>query len=270
MMMASSTFNARTTAQLLKMEFDDLFTRWEAARPLRVGRPHASAVLSDESEWCVRRHVLGVLWPEAAEKPEPKSWDAKSNRINKHGWSLHEKYQDLLLKFGGDALQVVYFNNNPELDYTHYDEDRMVWYSPDFIIRYAGHPYVGEIKGYKNTEDEAYVYEAFEKFDEAGQIPLKAHRQGNFYCHLMGIKRGCVLVEGKNSQDIKVWTFEHSAELARPYTQRCYDFKGALRIATETLASDGKAKLPPRKCKVCTDSLAQKCPMRAVCFGKEG
>jgi hypothetical protein len=256
------TFNARTTAQLLKMEFDDLFTRWEASRPLRVGMPHASAVLSDESEWCVRRHVLGELWPELAEKPEVKPWNVKNNRINKHGWVLHEKYQDLILKFGN----VAYVNGHPELDYTHYDEERMVHFSPDAIINFAGQQYIVEIKGYKNTDDENYPYEAFEKFDEAGQIPLKAHRQCNFYCHLMGIERGCVLVEGKNTQDTKVWTFEHDAEMARPYTQRCYDFKGALRIATETLASDGKAKLPVRKCRACTDGLAQRCPMRKVCF----
>jgi hypothetical protein len=262
------TFSARTVAQLVKLEIDDMFARWEAARPLRVGIPHASTILSDESEWCVRRHVLGVLWPEAAEKPEPKFWDAKSNRINKHGWSLHEKYQDLLLKFGGDALQVVYFNNNPELDYTHYDEDRMVWYSPDFIIDHAGYRYVGEIKGYRNTDNPEYPYEAFEKFDEAGPLPLKAHRQGNFYCHLMGIQRGIVLVEGKNSQDIKVWTFEHDPDMARPYTNRCYQFKGALAVAKGTLTREGKAKLPGRRCTSCLDRLAEKCPMRKCCFEK--
>lgn len=272
-LMQPTSFNPRTTAQLLKLEFDDLFTRWEAARPLRVGIPHASDVLSDESEWCVRRHVLGVLWPERAEKPELKPWDGKQNRVNKHGWVIHEKWQDLILKFGGNALRVVYFNNDldaPELDYTHYDEERMVWYSPDFIVDYAGHRYVGEIKGYKNTDNPDYPYEAFEKFDETERPPLKAYRQGNFYCHLMGIKRGLVLVEGKNSQDIKVWAFEHSLELARPYTQRCYDFKGALAIAQGTLAREGKAKLPARKCSSCSDRLAEKCPVRKVCFQERG
>ncbi len=190
------------------------------------------------------------------------------NRINKQGWSAHEKYQELLLKYGGNALRVVYFNEHPELDYTHYDEERMVWYSPDGIFDYVAHRYILEIKAYKNTDDPNYTYEAFEKFDEAGKIPLKAHRQANLYCHLMGIERGCILVEGKNSQDVKLWTFEHDAEMARPYTQRCYDFKGALAIAQGTLARDGEAKLPGRKCRASVHALAQKCPMRKVCFEK--
>ena len=261
--------NLRTMAQLAKMELHDAFIRKSSSRPLRVGYPHASAVLSDESEWCVRRHVLGVLYPDQAERPErdtnPAPWEMKSAFINEHGWTIHEKYQQLVKAYGG-ALEVVYTDGEPELDRTHFDSERLIYFSPDMILNFMRKAAVWEIKGYKNTDDPSYRYEAFEKCDEGGEIPQKAYKQCNFYCHLLGIKYGFVLVEGKNSQDTKVWAFEHNPADAWPYTQRCYDFKGSLTIAKNTLAGEGKPKLPARKCATCTDRLAAKCPMRKVCF----
>jgi hypothetical protein len=230
-------------AQLLKLDIEEMFNLWERQKPLRTGAPHASAILAPESEWCVRRHVLSALYPELAERPEEKPWSAHQNAVFLNGWHLHEKYQRLF----SDHAKVL------EVEQAHFDEVRQLWFTPDVILEYAGLPWVGEIKGYHADH--------FEKLDEVGQPPQTAHLQCNLYCHLLGIEQGFVLVENKNTQNYKVWAIQVDHELARPYTDRMYEVKGHV-----TLARDGKAKLPPRKCRTCTDGLAQKCPMRKVCF----
>lgn len=242
-----------TVAALFKQSLQGMFDAWEDSRPPRTGAPHASTILQPEGDWCVRRQVLLALYPEEAKKPEPKPWDGKRNRINKHGWVIHEKYQGLLLRFGN----VVYFNNDfdkPELDYSHFDEERYVWYSPDAIIDWATHHRVVEIKGYKQ--------EVWDELDEDGLPPRDAWMQCNFYLHLLGLQYGFVLVENKNNQDPKIWGIEHDPILARPYTQRCYDVKGAVVVAAK------HQKFPARVCKSCNDDRASKCPVRDFCFSR--
>ena len=240
--------NLRTVAQLLKLEMQGTFDMWEAERPLRIGWPHASTILQPESEWCLRRQVLLIQHPEEAERPEPKPWDNLKNMRNKHGWVIHEKYQKQLLKYG----KVVYFQGEPELDLTHFDETRRVFYSTDGVTEYSRYIYIWEYKGYKQ--------ETWLTLDEAGDPPKDAHKQVNFYLHLTRDiypnARGIIAVENKNTQELKMWCVEHNAEMARPYTQRCYDVKGA--VAT--------GSTPARVCVSCTEHRAEKCPVRKLCF----
>jgi hypothetical protein len=233
-----SSFNARTVAQLFKLELDSMFNTWEASKPLRSGAPHASAILAPESEWCLRRHVLTALYPELVERPDVKSWSAHTNAVFLNGWVLHEKWQKLFSEHG----QVV------EVETSHFDETRYLHFTPDAIITFAGQPYVVEIKGYKSS--------TFEKLNEAGEPPTAAHHQCNLYCHMLEIGRGLVLVENKDTQDYKVWAVQCDAELARPYLDRMYQVKGA--VATKST--------PARVCVSCTEHRAEKCPVRKLCF----
>jgi hypothetical protein len=229
-------------AQLFKLELNDMFCAWDAAKPQRTGAPHASAILAPEGDWCLRRHTLLALSPEEAVRPEPKPWDATKNAVFLNGWVLHEKYQDLFSKHG----RVV------EVEKSHFDEVRFLHFTPDAIVELYGELYVVEIKGYKS--------ETFDKMDEAGDPPQAAWHQCNLYCHLLNIPYGIILVENKNTQAYKVWCIERSKELAWPYTKRMYAVKGAI-IA----AQSGKG-LPERKCQSLNEDRAQKCPMRDLCF----
>ncbi len=242
--MESQTFDLE--AELLTVHINSMLLKWGAQKAPRTGL-HASSVLAPDHEWCSRRHVLNNVYPEHAEQPEPKPWDAHQNAVFANGWALHERWQDLFKKFG-DCI---------EAEQAHYDETRELWFTPDAILRFAGEVYVVEIKGYKQ--------ETFDRFMLVGDPPEAAMLQCNLYLHLLGLKRGIILVENKNSQDLKIWVIEHNEELTRLYIHRMYDVKGA----TIMTKKHGPSKLPARVCGSPNDRLAAKCPMRRVCFSEE-
>jgi hypothetical protein len=228
----------RTLAALLKYDIEDMFNAWESAKALRTGAPHASAILAPENEWCLRRHVLTALYPESVERVEQKPWTALQNAVFLNGWMLHEKYQRLFAEYG----------NVIEVETSHFDETRFLYFTPDAIIEFGGVPYVVEIKGYKQ--------ETWQNLDEAGAPPQAAHAQCNLYCHILEIQYGIILVENKNTQEIKAWVIERDPTLAREYTDRCYQVKG--KVATKSI--------PERACSSCKDRRAEKCPVRNFCF----
>lgn len=230
--------NLRTVAQLFKLELDKMFNEWEAGKPLRSGAPHASAILAPESEWCLRRHVLTALYPEAVARPEVKPWSAHTNAVFLNGWVLHEKWQKLFTEHG----QVV------EVEASHFDETRFLHFTPDAIIEFGGQPYVVEIKGYKAS--------TFEKLDESGNPPQAAWHQANLYCHMLEIERAIILVENKDTQEYKVWVIQCDVELARKYTDRMYAVNA--KVVT--------GHTPARVCGSCRDRMAEKCPVKKLCF----
>jgi hypothetical protein len=242
----------RTLVAMLHHHVEEMHEQWALEKPLRTGWPHASTILQPEGEYCLRRQVLLVLHPEAAEHPERKPWDAQQDATFLNGWTLHEKLQKLI----GEHGQVVYFNDNldsPELDYTHFDDERKVWFSPDAIAEFGPDRFVWELKFYQQ--------EYFEKLDEQGYPPELAHRQANLYCHLLGLQYGVVYVENKNrSYQRKLWVIEHTPELAWPYTSRMEQVRGAVLKAQQS------GKVPARACSSCTEHRAEKCPVRKLCF----
>jgi hypothetical protein len=240
--------NPRALAALFKHSIEKMFNQQNDDRPLRTGFPHASAILARESEFCLRRLVLLATKPEHAERPETKPWDSHQNAVFLNGWCLHEKYQKLLERYG----HVVYFSGKPELDLTHFDETRLIYWSPDAVVEHCGENMVVEIKGYKQ--------ESYEKLDEFGDAPHDAHLQANLYMHLLELKHAYILVENKNTQDFKVWCVEYDCELVQLYLDRMYHFKAAYSRVERT------GKLPVRCCKSANDRLAEKCPVRAICF----
>lgn len=247
--------NLRTVAALWKQDVLEYFNRWNEDKPLRTGFPHASNILAPDHSFCMRQLVLAAAYPNECERPETKPWDTLTNARFKNGWVLHEKYQSLFLKYG----KVAYFNNDfdkPELDYSHFDEDRLLWFSPDAILNVEGEDMVIEIKGYKA--------ETFDKMDENGPAPTDAWKQVNLYMHLLNLKHGLILVENKNTQELKVWCVEYDGTLAQPYLDRIYHFRTALHKA------ENDKGLPARICSSAKDRNAEKCLACSVCFQKKG
>jgi hypothetical protein len=247
--------NLRTVAALFKEDVLQMFNQWNEDKPMRTGFPHASNILAPDHSFCMRQLVLAAHYPSEMVRPQTKSWDTEMNARFKHGWIIHEKYQDLFLKYG----KVVYFNNDfdkPELDYSHFDETRLLWFSPDAILEVCGEKMVCEIKGYKA--------ETFDKMEENGPAPTDAHKQVNLYMHLLGLKHGLILVENKNTQQIKVWCVEYNREMVQPYLDRVYQF----RVALHKLET--KQELPERVCMTQKDRNAEKCLACQCCFSKKG
>jgi hypothetical protein len=247
--------NLRTVAALWKQDVLEMFSQWNEDKPLRTGFPHASNILAPDHSFCMRQLVLAAVYPDQCKRPPTKPWDTLVNARFKHGWVIHEKYQDLFKQYG----DVVFFEDNPdtpELDHSHFDEERLIWFSPDAIMRVEGEKMPVEMKGYNQA--------AFDKMDENGTAPVDAHKQVNLYMHLLELKHGLILVENKNTQDIKVWCVEYDREMVQPYLDRIYHFRTALHKAENDLG------LPNRICNSRSDRNAEKCLACSVCFSKKG
>lgn len=250
---SKASFNTRMVAELFKQELCEMFNQWERSKPLRTGAPHASAILQTESDWCLRRQVLLSLYPEEAKHPEVRPWTALENQRFLNGWYIHEKYQRLFTEHG----QVI------EVEHSHYDETRYLHFTPDAVVSFGGEVYVVEIKGYraeKKDDKPDSSSTIWERLDETKNPPKSAWHQCNLYCHLLGIERGLVVVENKNTQEVKVWCIQHDPTLAKPYTDRMYKVKGAVACAAK-----GQG-IPARACKSMADDRASKCPVRDFCF----
>lgn len=245
--------NFRTVAALFKQDVMDMFNSWNEDKPLRTGFPHASNILAPDHSFCLRQLVLAAHYPSECVRPETKPWDSLVNARFLHGWMIHEKYQKLFLKYGKVVRSA---NGEPELDLTHFDEIRLLYFSPDAIVIEVGESMVVEIKGYKQ--------ENFAQMNEAGDPPTDAHKQCNFYLHLLELQYGLILVENKNTQEIKTWCIEYDKELAQPYLDRLYQFRVALHKA------ENDKCLPPRVCSSSRDRNAEKCIACKCCFSKKG
>lgn len=278
-----SHFDSALEAELLTLDFRGMYTRWMDKTPLRSGM-HASAVL--DAQFCAREQVLHEIWPEQGEKPEVNHWDWKRSAIFENGWMFHRRIQNLHAKCGNvvwspvsdEQAEDIRFHIPPaqhkyyvkridgqwyaaELDLTHYDAERNLYFSPDMITLFGGQKYVWELKGIK--------HEAFEELTDnletacsVNETVHKAREQCNLYMQVLCLAKGIIFVENKSNQNFKLWVIEHSAERAWPYTPRMYEVKGRTLLVKQ----HGRSKLPPRCCKTIEDSRAKKCPMKRLCF----
>lgn len=300
-------------AELLEQDHRNMLVRHGSTTPLREGM-HASAVL--DKDFCLREQVLHNLYPEQGEKEPWGTWDWRKSAIYENGWMFHRRIQQLHARFGNvvwspvpekqaveikshvpPALHKFYvkvehaFNQVPqwyaaELDLTHYDEERNLYFSPDMITLFGGERYIWELKGInqdafagnvrfdasgnrlelynasgKKITIQEGLTEELEQACQANETVHKAREQVNLYLHLLKLKSGVIFVENKSNQDFKLWTVEYEQERAFPYIQRIYDVKGKTAIAKMP-----GGVLPLRCCKSMNDTRAKSCPMRNVCF----
>ena len=257
----------RTAEFLIQSSLQELYLKWAATQPLRSGL-HASSLLVPPGEWCTRRFVLAEIAPSEAVQPELHYWDWRMQSVFENGWDLHRRWQKLFLKFANVVWSPVIHAQDqiadakPELDLTHHDVTRNIYFSPDAIIDYAGVRYVVEIKGL-DTNKFQQLTDNLDTACKVSDVVAKARIQCNLYCHLLEIEYGFLLIEDKNSQQFKVWIIQCDAELAKPYIQRAYDVKGRVALFRRS------RQLPERVCKSSDDRLAQKCPMRNCCFSEK-
>jgi len=251
-MNTSLNFDTRAVSFLLEQKFQSMIVSRASQKEARTGL-HASSLLVPESEWCTRRYTLDAVMPERKEQAELQSWDWKRANIFENGWKLHERWQQTFLHSGC----VVMNNGKPELDLTHYDEERQLYFSPDAIIAYGGEKYVVEIKGYNLDE--------YERLLVASKPPDLAYRQVQLYMHLLELQRGVILVECKNSQRFKVWAVQYDRDVVQSYLDRMYSVKGNVGSVKEF----GLSRIKLRVCKSRDVPLARRCPYAKVCFELE-
>jgi len=199
-----------------------------------------------------------------------------TSMIFENGWDLHRRWQRVFLKHGNvvwTAATPEQMDGNshgklidgklylPELDLTHFDKIRNVYFSPDAILWFGGEKYTVEIKGIK---DQSYqeLTDDLEQACAANETVCKAREQVNLYLHLLGLSRGIILVENKSNQDFRLWVVEYSQERAWRYTNRLNEIKGRVLL----VRSHGASKLPLRCCQSANDGRARACSMRTKCF----
>lgn len=266
-------------AELLTQDFKNMYVRWGNSTPARTGI-HASAILEKEKNFCLRELVLLNLYGDQAEQGEWQSWDWKRGSVFENGWEIHRKWQTMFRRFGNvvwspvsqeqaddiPAFSLKMIDGHtcaPELDLTHFDAERGIYFSPDAIIRFGGQQYIVEIKGIKQ-ESYLELTDDLEQACAACETVHKAREQVNLYMHMLQLQRGIILVENKNTQDFRLWVVQYEQERAYPYIQRIYDVKGSTAIARMN-----GGELPLRCCRTINDARAKSCPMRAVCFAQK-
>ncbi len=264
-------------AELMKLDFQRMFVAYGQSTEPRIGL-HASSLLVPDDKWCTRKHVLVNLFPEEAVQPELHPWDWKQQEIFLHGWEIHRMLQHIFKHHAQVVNTPVHWNGmvieqehrkedyqhtKPELDLTHYDAVRNLYFSPDAIIDWAGQHYVVEIKGV-NQAAFSSLADDLEQACSAYETVNTARKQANLYMKLLDLKRGLLLVWNKNQPDFKLWITEPDAQMYEPQKIRMYEVKGN----TTMVRSQGLSKLKPRVCASINDPLAKKCPMRLKCFSE--
>jgi hypothetical protein len=303
-------FDTELESELLTQDHRNMLVQHGQKTPLREGM-HASAVL--DKHFCLREQVLHQLYPEQAEKEPWGPWDWKKSAIYENGWMFHRRIQQLHARFGNvvwtpvtyEQIEAIIFHVPPalhnfyvrcvdgrweaaELDLTHYDAERNLFFSPDMITLFGGERYIWELKGinqdafagnirYDADGNQLVLYSAagkkiviqegitdeLEQACQANETVHKAREQVNLYMHLLGQRKGIVLVENKSNQDFKLYVTEYEQERVYPYIERIYDVKGQTALARMN------GELPLRCCKSASESRAKSCPMRTVCFKQQ-
>lgn len=232
---------------MLKQHLDSLFDEWDRDKTHRKNI-HASDLLrSDNIEYdrdqrfCRRECVLKNFYEQNEVKND--KWAAK-RFLN--GWVLHEKWQDLFVKYS-KALAV-------EEEIEHTDYGFKIVFTPDAIIEFLGEKYIVEIKGYKS--------DFVDKLREYDKPPESAHHQCNLYMALTGIHKGIIIIENKNTSTFKCWIVYYNEDMAKKYLDRIVQIGEDIELHLE------HDILPERICDSKTCERAKTCNARDACFSK--
>lgn len=206
----------------------------------RIGL-HASALIKGEKDYCLRQQVLSLFYRQL----QGEQISVGLKRIFEEGNAVHEKWQRLLIRGG--------YAEAKDLDYTQYNENYMVSFTPDIICKipefYDG-LMVGEIKSV-NT----YQFQKMVKHPSAS-------KQLQLYMFLTGIHKGFVLCEDKNTQDFKCEVYDYDESTIQNYIERAEKIKYYYHkvIDDKKMVKRPDDAISPM-CKKC-----EQCAMRNVCW----
>ena len=145
---------------------------------------HTSAVIVGEDKFCYREQVLSLLYEQAQGENVPQNLI----RIFEEGNAIHEKWQRLFIR--GKYAEPL------DCDYSRFNEEFDLSYTPDIICNIDGVKMVGEIKSVNTFQFKKQKYHA------------SGRKQLQLYMYLTDIHDGFVLCEDKNTQEIKVYLYK--------------------------------------------------------------
>jgi hypothetical protein len=196
---------------------------------------HASAMLTSDDKFCYREQVLSLFF----KQNQGENIKIGLKRIFEEGNFIGEKWQRLFVRGGiGEPEDMDISRFVPEYDLS---------YTPDAIIQ-IHKQYVVETKS-----QNSFIWKK-EKGHPSGMKQLK------FYMFLEQIKRGFVLVESKNDQEVKILPArldESELDYVIERLERVQLYKRKLK-KTKTMV-DGICN--SQSCK-----RAEACNMRDACF----
>lgn len=209
----------------------------------RVGLHASSLTKGDEKDYCYREQVLALTYKQNQGENVPPSL----KRIFTEGDAIHEKWQRLFIRAG--------YTTPKECDRTREHDDYMVSFTPDIIATipelFGGERICVEIKS-MNT----YTYKNSTEHTEG-------RKQNMFYMHMLGLKKGFVLAEDKNTQQFRCEYQEYDPDYVKIPIQRAnriieswYDF----------VDSDYKHEALPKRHSLKDSDKCSKCNMRDACY----
>ena len=202
---------------------------------------HASAIILSDDKFCYRQQVLSLFYKQAQGEQVP----VNLKRIFTEGDAIHEKWQRLFIR-GGYAEPL-------DCDRTQFADEFDLQFTPDLICNIYGVEMVGEIKSVNS-----FIFKK-QKNHASGKKQLQ------LYMYLTGIKKGFVLCEDKNTQDIKLYIYDADYKQVEPYIARLEK----IQYYKHRLQDKGKMVARHEKCTGYDCKMAEQCPMREVCYGKK-
>lgn len=235
---AKNASNEEMWALLVKNRLEKLFL--EARDHENRYGLHASAILASENEFCYREQVLSLFY----KMNQGENLPIKLLKIFAQGNAMHEKWYKLFKQAKIDvAIERSLFLDQYDLSFT-----------IDALLNLFKEEVVCDIKS-QNT----FAFKK-QKRHPSGE------KQVNFYLWALSVytgiphRKGFVLVDSKDDQEVKIVPVTYSKEKVAPYVQRLKEIQVMKREFIEQHA------VPPRKCKNCDVKRATQCNMRDACF----
>ncbi len=232
---------------ITQQKFGKLFVLMRDSRHLeeeRVGL-HASAIIANESEFCLRQQVLSLLF----KMDQGAELSVKALQIFAAGSSIHEKWQNMLAACTNEKNNSIKLIKNEARSY---NEEYEIYFTPDSIVEIDGQLYIVEYKS-MNT----FSYKSAIK---SSNPHPSARKQSQLYMFLTGIGKAIILIEDKNTQDFMTYVQKFNYKEVLPYVDRLNEVKEAKKEYLKT------NNLPDRCCKNSKDKRACNCSMKSACF----
>lgn len=219
---------------LVKSKFEKIFVKGYEKFEVRKGL-HASAMIKADAEFCYREQVLSLLYVQN----QGQKFPYQTQNCFYTGDDIHEKWQKMFVK-AGVAEGIERRRYSKKFDF---------YLTPDGELHFIFKDFLLEIKSCNTFQ-----------FQKMKTPHPTAAKQSQLYMHFLGLPRAIILVEDKNTQEIKVFIIEYDPEKARPYIERLYKTHEYKDMFLNT------GKMVKRKCQNCNTKRAERCNMRDACF----